>query len=194
MRPGNCPNALRHGRCFGCRYREALEPKVVCENQLQDATAPSGEMWYEHLKSLDPSARSKSEVMLVREFMAFVVTRLQVTPATAHRTSTDAEVCLLRSLSVSLLADGSRLMRGRVAASRRRPAAATFCCHAPLVEPCEQVPLRPPVRSDDRAKGQRVQLLPQPHTTPGQSYIRDAFRSRSEPERAPLMSYGAPAF
>lgn len=56
------------------RYREALEPKTQCLEQLtvRAMYTVQGET------PSDSKARLKSETMMIREFMSFVVTRLQV--------------------------------------------------------------------------------------------------------------------
>jgi hypothetical protein len=56
------------------RYREALEPKTPCFEQLTVRAMYTAQ---EETPS-DSKARIKSETMMIREFMSFVVTRLQV--------------------------------------------------------------------------------------------------------------------
>ena len=71
-------NASYSVSCLGCtlRYREALDPKIQCSHQHL------GSMYVDAFRNepaaMDPKARAKSEMIMVREFMSFVVTRLQV--------------------------------------------------------------------------------------------------------------------
>jgi len=64
------------------RYREALEPRAVCLLQHSECGKACGSAMYvdelAQLSSLDPKARAKSEMCMMREFMGFVVTRLQM--------------------------------------------------------------------------------------------------------------------
>jgi hypothetical protein len=60
------------------RYLEALEPREQCSHQHVEASAS---MYVDELQdelTLDPRGKAKSELCMVREFMAFVVTRLQL--------------------------------------------------------------------------------------------------------------------
>jgi hypothetical protein len=57
------------------RYREALEPNAVCAEQR---TVKAMYTAQEEAPHTDSKARTKSETMMMREFMSFVVTRLQV--------------------------------------------------------------------------------------------------------------------
>jgi len=64
------------------RYREALEPRAECLLQYSESGKARGSAMYveqvANLSQLDPKARAKSEMCMMREFMAFVVTRLQM--------------------------------------------------------------------------------------------------------------------